>query len=134
VFQSFYLVPYLTALENVMLPLTVQPGVNGQAGAAARDALRKVGLATKSRRFPSQLSGGEQERVAIARAIVNKPPVILADEPTGNLDTKTGDQVLDMLQELNREGHTIVMVTHNVENAKRAGRTIEIRDGQVATT
>ena len=133
VFQSFYLVPYLTALENVMLPLTVQPGVNGQAGAAARDALRKVGLATKSRRFPSQLSGGEQERVAIARAIVNKPPVILADEPTGNLDTKTGDQVLDMLQELNREGHTIVMVTHNVENAKRAGRTIEIRDGQVAT-
>ena len=131
VFQSFYLVPYLTALENVMLPLTVQPGMNGTAGAAAQDALRKVGLDSKSRRFPSQLSGGEQERVAIARAIVNKPPVILADEPTGNLDTKTGDQVLDMLQELNREGHTIVMVTHNVENAKRAGRTIEIRDGQV---
>jgi putative ABC transport system ATP-binding protein len=131
VFQSFYLVPYLTALENVMLPLTVQPGMNGTAGAAAQDALRKVGLDAKSRRFPSQLSGGEQERVAIARAIVNKPPVILADEPTGNLDTKTGDQVLDMLQELNREGHTIVMVTHNVENAKRAGRTIEIRDGQV---
>ena len=131
VFQSFYLVPYLTALENVMLPLTVQPGINGTAGAAAQDALRKVGLDSKSRRFPSQLSGGEQERVAIARAIVNRPPVILADEPTGNLDTKTGDQVLDMLQELNREGHTIVMVTHNVENAKRAGRTIEIRDGQV---
>jgi len=131
VFQSFYLVPYLTALENVMLPLTVQPGMNGTAGAAAQDALRKVGLDSKSRRFPSQLSGGEQERVAIARAIVNKPPVILADEPTGNLDTKTGDHVLDMLQELNREGHTIVMVTHNVENAKRAGRTIEIRDGQV---
>lgn len=131
VFQSFYLVPYLTAVENVMLPLTVQPGINGKAGAAAQDALRKVGLDAKSRRFPSQLSGGEQERVAIARAIVNKPPVILADEPTGNLDTKTGDHVLDMLQELNREGHTIVMVTHNVENAKRAGRTIEIRDGQV---
>jgi len=125
VFQSFYLVPYLTALENVMLPLTVQPGMNGTAGAAAQDALRKVGLDSKSRRFPSQLSGGEQERVAIARAIVNKPPVILADEPTGNLDTKTGDHVLDMLQDLNREGHTIVMVTHNVENAKRAGRTIE---------
>jgi putative ABC transport system ATP-binding protein len=134
VFQSFYLVPYLTALENVMLPLTVQPGMNGTAGAAAQDALRKVGLDSKSRRFPFQLSGGEQERVAIARAIVNKPPVILADEPTGNLDTKTGDQVLDMLQELNREGHTIVMVTHNVENAKRAGRTIEIRDGQVVST
>ena len=133
VFQSFYLVPYLTALENVMLPLTVQPGMNGTSGAAAQDALRKVGLDTKSRRFPSQLSGGEQERVAIARAIVNRPPVILADEPTGNLDTKTGDHVLDMLQELNREGHTIVMVTHNVENAKRAGRTIEIRDGKVVS-
>jgi putative ABC transport system ATP-binding protein len=133
VFQSFYLVPYLTALENVMLPLTVQPGMNGTAGAAAQDALRKVGLDSKSRRFPSQLSGGEQERVAIARAIVNKPPVILADEPTGNLDTKTGDRVLDMLLDLNREGHTIVMVTHNGENAKRAGRTIEIRDGQVVS-
>ena len=131
VFQSFYLVPYLTALENVMLPLTVQPGMNGTASSAAQDALLKVGLEAKSRRFPSQLSGGEQQRVAIARAIVNKPPVILADEPTGNLDTKTGDHVLDMLQELNREGHTIVMVTHNVENAKRAGRTIEIRDGRI---
>jgi len=133
VFQSFYLVPYLTALENVMLPLTVQPGMNGTAGAAAQEALRKVGLDSKSRRFPSQLSGGEQERVAIARAIVNRPPVILADEPTGNLDTKTGDHVLDMLQDLHREGHTIVMVTHNADNAKRAGRTIEIRDGQVVT-
>ena len=133
VFQSFYLVPYLTAAENVMLPLTVQPGMNGKGKSAALEALRKVGLATKAHRLPSQLSGGEQERVAIARAIVNKPPVILADEPTGNLDTKTGDHVLDMLQELNRDGHTIVMVTHNVENAKRAGRTIEIRDGQVVS-
>ena len=131
VFQSFYLVPYLTALENVMLPLTVQPGVNGTAKAKAQEALRKVGLDAKAHRLPSQLSGGEQERVAIARAIVNKPPVILADEPTGNLDTKTGDNVLDMLQDLHKEGHTIVMVTHNVDNAKRAGRTIEIRDGQV---
>jgi putative ABC transport system ATP-binding protein len=131
VFQSFYLVPYLTALENVMLPLTVQPNVNGTAKATAQEALRKVGLDAKAHRLPSQLSGGEQERVAIARAIVNKPPVILADEPTGNLDTKTGDNVLDMLQDLHKEGHTIVMVTHNVDNAKRAGRTIEIRDGQV---
>src|SRR5512139_1432876 len=131
VFQSFYLVPYLTAVENVMLPLTVQPGVNGTARGTALEALRKVGLDAKAGRLPSQLSGGEQERVAIARAIVNKPPVILADEPTGNLDTRTGDQVLDMLQDLHRGGHTIVMVTHNVENAKRAGRTIEIRDGQV---
>ena len=133
VFQSFYLVPYLTAAENVMLPLTVQPGMNGKGKSAALEALRKVGLATKAHRLPSQLSGGEQERVAIARAIVNKPPVILADEPTGNLDTRTGDHVLDMLQELNRDGHTIVMVTHNTANAKRAGRTIEIRDGQVVS-
>jgi putative ABC transport system ATP-binding protein len=132
VFQSFYLVPYLTAIENVMLPLAIQPGMNGTAKGAALEALRKVGLDAKAHRLPSQLSGGEQERVAIARAIVNKPPVILADEPTGNLDSRTGDQVLDMLQDLHREGHTIVMVTHNVENAKRAGRTIEIRDGQVA--
>jgi putative ABC transport system ATP-binding protein len=131
VFQSFYLVPYLTAVENVMLPLTIQPGMNGTAKDAAREALRKVGLDAKAHRLPSQLSGGEQERVAIARAIVNRPPVILADEPTGNLDTRTGDHVLDMLQELHREGHTILMVTHNADNAKRAGRTIEIRDGQV---
>lgn len=132
VFQSFYLVPYLSAAENVLLPLAIQPGMNGTGRAAALEALRKVGLDSKAHRLPSQLSGGEQERVAIARAIVNRPPVILADEPTGNLDTKTGDHVLDMLQDLHREGHTIVMVTHNGENAKRAGRIIEIRDGQVA--
>ena len=133
VFQSFYLVPYLTAIENVMLPLAIQPGMNGTAKGAAQEALRKVGLDAKAHRLPSQLSGGEQERVAIARAIVNKPRVILADEPTGNLDTRTGDQVLDMLQDLHREGHTIIMVTHNMDNAKRAGRTIEIRDGQVVS-
>ncbi len=131
VFQSFYLVPYLTALENVMLPLTVQPGLNGTANDAATEALRTVGLETKAGRLPSQLSGGEQERVAIARALVNRPPLILADEPTGNLDTKTGDRVLDLLGGLYGKGHTIVMVTHNVENAKRAGRIIEIRDGGI---
>ncbi len=131
VFQSFYLVPYLTAAENVMLPLTIQPGVNGTARARAIDALARVGLGSKAGRLPSQLSGGEQERVAIARAIVNKPALILADEPTGNLDTRTGDKVLEMLEGLHRDGHTIVMVTHSEENAKRAGRTIEIRDGEV---
>lgn len=133
VFQSFYLVPYLTALENVMLPLAIQPGMNGQTPAAALEALRKVGLDAKAGRLPSQLSGGEQERIAIARAIVNRPPLVLADEPTGNLDTRTGDHVLDMLQELNKEGHTVVMVTHSLENAKRAGRTIEIRDGKIVS-
>jgi putative ABC transport system ATP-binding protein len=131
VFQSFYLVPYLTALENVMLPLIVQPGLNGTARDAAREALSRVGMETKERRLPSQLSGGEQERVAIARAIVNRPPLILADEPTGNLDTKTGNKVLDMLESLHADGRTIVMVTHSEENAKRAGRIIEIRDGEI---
>ena len=131
VFQSFYLVPYLTAIENVMLPLAIQPGLNGSARSMALDALSRVGLDAKSRRLPSQLSGGEQERVAIARAIVNKPALILADEPTGNLDTKTGNKVLEMLESLHAEGSTIVMVTHSEENAKRAGRTIEIRDGEL---
>ena len=131
VFQSFYLVPYLTALENVMLPLTIQPGVNGTARGMAREALSRVGLEAKAGRLPSQLSGGEQERVAIARAIVNKPALILADEPTGNLDTKTGNKVLDMLKSLHAEGRTIVMVTHSKENAEWAERVIEIRDGEV---
>jgi putative ABC transport system ATP-binding protein len=131
VFQSFYLVPYLTAIENVMLPLTIQPGLNGTAREMAREVLSRVGLEEKALRLPSQLSGGEQERVAIARAIVNKPALILADEPTGNLDTKTGNKVLEMLEGLHAEGRTIVMVTHSEENARRAGRTIEIRDGEV---
>jgi len=131
VFQSFYLVPYLTAAENVMLPLTIQPGLNGTARARALEALARVGLDAKANRLPSQLSGGEQERVAIARALVNKPALILADEPTGNLDTKTGNKVLDMLGSLHADGHTIVMVTHSEANAKKAGRIIEIRDGEV---
>ncbi len=131
VFQSFYLVPYLTAGENVMLPLAIQPGLNGTARGMALEALSRVGLDGKAGRLPSQLSGGEQERVAIARAIVNRPAVILADEPTGNLDTKTGNKVLDMLEGLHAEGRTIVMVTHSEENAKKAGRVVEIRDGEV---
>ena len=114
-----------------MLPLAVQPGVNGAKEGIALAALGKVGMDGKSQRLPSQLSGGEQERVAIARAIVNGPPVILADEPTGNLDTKTGDHVLEVLGDLHTAGHTIVMVTHNSENAQRAGRIVEIRDGEI---
>lgn len=131
VFQSFYLVPYLSALENVMLPLTIQPGLKRTARQRALEALAKVDMASKADRLPSQLSGGEQERVAISRAIVNNPALILADEPTGNLDTKTGSKVLDMLEGLHKEGKTIVMVTHSEENAKRAGRTIRIRDGEI---
>ncbi len=131
VFQSFYLIPYLTALENVMLPLTIQPGLNGTARGMALEALSRVGLDSKAGRLSSQLSGGEQERVAIARAIVNKPALILADEPTGNLDTKTGNKVLDILEGLHAEGRTIVMVTHSRENAERAEKVIEIRDGEI---
>lgn len=132
VFQSFYLVPYLTAIENVMLPLAIQPRLGqGMARKAAHAALAHVQMEAKSGRLPSQLSGGEQERVAIARAIVNQPPLILADEPTGNLDTKTGSKVLELLSGLHAEGRTIVMVTHSEENAKKAGRIIEIRDGEL---
>ncbi len=114
-----------------MLPLLVQPGLDGRKIDIAKNALSSVGLAEKAASLPSQLSGGEQERVAIARAIVNRPPIILADEPTGNLDTKTGDQVLDILTKLNEEGRTIIMVTHSSENARRAGRIIKLKDGEI---
>ncbi|BBA69863.1 ABC transporter ATP-binding protein [Geobacter sulfurreducens] len=131
VFQSFHLVPYLTALENVMLPLAITKMKNRDKIAAAREALERVGLGGKADRLPNQLSGGEQERVAIARAIVKKPPIILADEPTGNLDTKTSEEVMDLFRRLNAAGHTVVMVTHNPDNCAYANRTIRLRDGLV---
>ena len=131
VFQSFHLVPYLTALENVMLPLAITKMKNRDKVAAAREALERVGLGGKADRLPNQLSGGEQERVAIARAIVKKPPIILADEPTGNLDTKTSEEVMDLFRRLNAAGHTVVMVTHNPDNCTYADRTIRLRDGLV---
>jgi len=129
VFQSFHLVPYLTVLENVMLPLTTVKARRKEKQAMAQEALAGVGLAGKNNRLPSQVSGGEKERVAIARAIVNAPPVILADEPTGNLDTKNTRQVMTLLQDLNRDGVTIVMVTHSAECAEYAQRIIRLRDG-----
>ncbi len=95
----------------------------------ARDVLDRVGLANKADRLPDQLSGGEQERVAIARAIVNKPPILLADEPTGSLDSKTADEIMNLLKELNSEGQTIIMVTHNPEACKHTSRTIMVKDG-----
>ena len=131
VFQSFHLVPYLTALENVMLPLAITKMKNRDKVAAAHEALERVGLGGKADRLPNQLSGGEQERVAIARAIVKKPPIILADEPTGNLDTKTSEEVMDLFRRLNAAGHTVVMVTHNPDNCAYADRTIRLRDGLV---
>lgn len=131
VFQSFHLIPYLTALENVMLPLAIVKAKNAQKQASARQALERVGLGAKAGRLPNQLSGGEQERVAIARAIVNTPHILLADEPTGNLDSRTSDEVMALFRELNAAGQTIVMVTHNPDNGKHSDRTITLRDGMV---
>ena len=129
VFQSFHLVTYLTILENVMLPL-VTIKTNGRTKRAmAEDALLRVGLDGKAHRLPGQISGGEQERVAIARAIVNEPPILLADEPSGNLDTKTSREVMDLLRSLNQDGMTIVMVTHSPECAGYAQRLLRISDG-----
>ncbi len=129
VFQSFHLVPYLTLLENVMLPLATVKMSSKKKRALAEDALLRVGLNGKSHRLPGQTSGGEQERVAIARAIVNEPPLLFADEPSGNLDTKTTREVMDLLKNLNEEGMTIVMVTHSPECASYARRMLRISDG-----
>ena len=129
VFQSFHLVTYLNILENVMLPL-VTVKTNGRTKRAmAEDALARVGLDGMAHRLPGQISGGEQERVAIARAIVNEPPILLADEPSGNLDTKTSREVMDLLRSLNQDGMTIVMVTHSPECAGYARRLLRISDG-----
>jgi putative ABC transport system ATP-binding protein len=129
VFQQFHLMPYLTAVENVMLPLAITDG--GGKKELALASLEQVGLEGKAARLPSQLSGGEQQRVAIARALVNEPPIILADEPTGNLDTKTGDEVFSTLEELNRGGQTVIIVTHNPELAIKTRRTIRMKDGLI---
>lgn len=129
VFQQFQLIPYLTALENVMLPLTITGKPNREQVRMASGVLEKVGLGNKGNRLPNQLSGGEQERVAIARAIVNQPPILFADEPTGALDTKTGEEIMELFKYLNREGQTIIMVTHNPEFLSHVKRAIFIRDG-----
>lgn len=131
VFQSFHLIPYLTTLENVMLPLAIAKIGRIEKRGKAKEALDQVGLAAKADRLPNQLSGGEQERVAIARAIVNRPHILLADEPTGNLDSKTSDEVMALFKELNKSGQTVIMVTHNPENCSYADRTIQLRDGAV---
>lgn len=129
IFQSFQLIPYLTVLENVKLPMAIT-GIKAHVQeAAAKSVLEKVGLANKADRLPDQLSGGEQERVAIARAIVNNPPILLADEPTGNLDSETADEIMTLLKQLNAEGQTIIMVTHNPDASKHASRTILVKDG-----
>ncbi len=130
VFQSFQLVPTLTALENVQVPLELR-GIR-DSSARARDLLERVGLGSRTHHFPTQLSGGEQQRVAIARAFVNRPRVLFADEPTGNLDGATGERIVELLEQLNREdGTTIVLVTHDPRLAKRLGRSIRLADGVV---
>jgi putative ABC transport system ATP-binding protein len=131
VFQNFHLLPYLTLAENVMLPLAIVKMSKKQKLAAAINALARVGLSAKAHRLPNQISGGEQERVAIARAIVNHPPIILADEPTGNLDTHTGSAIMKLLIALNHEGITVIMVTHSNEYAHYARRLIRLSDGRV---
>jgi len=134
VFQFFQLLPTLTALENAMLPLDFSGRVPKRERAAiAGHNLDLVGLADKADHLPSELSGGEQQRVAIARALAADPPLLIGDEPTGNLDTHTAGEMFDLLRHLNSEGSTVLYVTHDLELAGRAGRVITIRDGVVAT-
>jgi putative ABC transport system ATP-binding protein len=130
IFQSFQLIPTLTAMENVQVPLELrnQPG----ADARARELLTRVGLGHRLDHFPTQLSGGEQQRVAIARAFSNQPRILFADEPTGNLDVNTGATIVELLETLNREsGSTVIIVTHDLTLAERAQRVIRLRDGAV---
>ena len=129
VFQSFHLLPYLTLAENVLLPLAIVKASKTEKQAMAAQALDRVGLSGKAERLPSQISGGEKERVAVARAIVNEPPILLADEPTGNLDTKTTGEIMELLSWLNEEGMTIVMVTHSPDCAGYAQRILRVSDG-----
>ena len=130
VFQNYQLIPTLTALENVMVPIELV-GASGADDLAA-ELLQKVGLGERLDHYPVQLSGGEQQRVALARAFINKPKILFADEPTGNLDTETGESIVELLFELNRDaGTTLVLVTHNLELARRADRIIPIRNGEL---
>ena len=133
VFQSFNLIDELTVFENVELPL-LYAGVSVKERVdRVNAALDRMQIAHRSEHFPQQLSGGQQQRVAIARAIVTNPHIVLADEPTGNLDSVNGNEVMNLLQELNREGTTVVMVTHSEENARMAGRLIRMIDGNILT-
>ena len=132
IFQQFNLIPNLTAKENVMLPMLFQEIEKEDRIKKAEELLRLVDLGDRMDHYPNQLSGGQQQRVAIARSLSNDPEVMLADEPTGNLDTKTGDRVMDFLDEMNKKGKTIIMVTHDPDLAKQYARTIySIKDGKI---
>jgi putative ABC transport system ATP-binding protein len=130
VFQSFHLIPDLPVLDNVELPLLYRSLSARERRERATAALQRVNLGNRLRHFPSQLSGGQQQRVAIARAIVGRPRVLLADEPTGNLDSAMGDEIMGILQELNREGTTVVMVTHDPRQAEKTQRVVRLFDGR----
>ncbi|MEW6022602.1 MAG: ABC transporter ATP-binding protein [Pseudomonadota bacterium] len=131
IFQSFHLIPDLRVIDNVELPLLYRSMPAGERRRLAQEALEKVGLGARMDHFPNQLSGGQQQRVAIARAIVGQPQVLLADEPTGNLDSKMGAEVMDILLKLNSEGTTVVMVTHDEHEARRTSRIVRVFDGQL---
>ena len=131
IFQSFNLIGDLTVYENVELPLTYRGMPGAQRKEHVTEALERVGMAHRAKHLPSQLSGGQQQRVAVARALAGKPSVLLADEPTGNLDSKNGDAVMELLQQLHRSGSTIVMVTHDPRFAAHADRTVHIFDGRI---
>jgi putative ABC transport system ATP-binding protein len=130
VFQSFHLVPDLKVVDNVEIPLLYRSTNGTPRRKKAEDALARVGLSSRVHHFPTQLSGGQQQRVAIARAIVGNPRILLADEPTGNLDSAMGDEIMDILHDLNKEGTTIVMVTHDERFARRTDRIVRLFDGR----
>lgn len=131
VFQSYQLVPTLTAEENILLPAELS-GMNGQPRRRAHELLERVGLSNRAHHYPVQLSGGEQQRVALARAFITQPPILMADEPTGNLDSANGQHILDLLVQLNREEKTtLLLVTHDRKLAEFADRIITLRDGQI---
>ena len=134
IFQSFHLIPDLRVIDNVELPLLYRSGSGAERRRLAREALEKVGLGARMDHYPNQLSGGQQQRVAIARAIVGQPKVLLADEPTGNLDSKMGEEVMDILLKLNLEGTTVVMVTHDEREARRTHRIVRVFDGQLVNS
>ena len=131
IFQSFNLIGDLTVYENVELPLTYRSMSSAERKKRVQESLDKVGMAHRMRHYPSQLSGGQQQRVAVARALAGSPSILLADEPTGNLDSRNGEAVMELLQQLHREGATICMVTHDARFAKHAERTIHLFDGKV---
>ncbi len=131
VFQQFNLIPTFNALENVMLPMIFQNIPKKVREKRALDLLNQVGLKKRIKHLPSELSGGEQQRIAIARALANDPEIILADEPTGNLDSKTGKEIIIILKELNKKGKTIIVVTHDTDIAKCAKKIIKLKDGRI---